>query len=266
MVGSSLLSVLPPTTSFGALNILVTAANRVSASYDAILDLLSTLKVSRLVSSWHKHTQQAEVIEIINELAEILAILLQVFGWSTKLIKNSTLGHILQFTKNVLLGHNKKLGGLMGQLEKLCQGEQQLVAAKTLMEVKQAGHMVEGIDVTLGETKTIIQDTNTWMNQVSSDMENLTVGQQKFHAEFCLEMENMTTFLESRNRGLEHIKGILQPSVYSQDIYQSIAKQRIPGTGDWVRSEQLFQAWMEKSQGPVLQISGNPRSRKSFIA
>lgn len=172
------------------------------------------------------------------KFAEILAILLQVFRRSTKLIKNGTLGRVLQFTKNVLLGRDEKLQGLVDQLEKLCQGQQRLVAAETLTEVKRTGHTVEGIDMTLGDTKTIVQDTNTRMNHVSSDMENLTVGQQKFHAEFRLEMENMTTFLGSRNRGIERIKEILQPSVYPQDMYQSIAKRRVPGTGDWVRSEQ----------------------------
>ncbi|RHZ66396.1 hypothetical protein CDV55_101215 [Aspergillus turcosus] len=263
-IGSSLSAVFPPAASLGALRILLTAADGVSASYDAILDLLSTLK--DFLVRLKIYTQETLEPHLQGKLAEILAILLQVFGRSTKLIKTGTLGRVLQFTKNVLLGRDEKLQGLVDQLEKLCRGEQRLVAAETLTEVKRTGHTVEGIDMTLGETKTIVQDTNTRMNQVSSDMENLTVGQQKFHAEFRLEMENMNTFLGSRNRGLERIKEILQPSVYPQDMYQSIAKRRVPGTGDWVRSEQLFQAWMEKSQGPVLRISGNPGSGKSFVA
>lgn len=69
-IGSSLSAVFPPAASLGALKILLTAADGVSASYDAILDLLSTLKVRRLVLSHDIKSarQQAEVIVIINEL------------------------------------------------------------------------------------------------------------------------------------------------------------------------------------------------------
>ncbi|KOS47943.1 hypothetical protein ACN38_g1059 [Penicillium nordicum] len=65
---------------------------------------------------------------------------------------------------------------------------------------------------------------------------------------------------------LERIKGILQPSVHPLDTYQNIAKRRVPGTGDWVRNELLFQTWVETDDTPLLWVSGSPGCGKSFIA
>lgn len=65
---------------------------------------------------------------------------------------------------------------------------------------------------------------------------------------------------------LERIKGILQPSVHPLDTYQNIGKRRVPGTGDWVRNELLFQTWVETDDTPLLWVSGSPGCGKSFIA
>jgi hypothetical protein len=67
-------------------------------------------------------------------------------------------------------------------------------------------------------------------------------------------------------RSLDRIKGILQPSVYPRDMYRRIAKLRVPGTGDWVRNERLFQKWIGECDKPVLWISGSPGNGKTFIA
>jgi hypothetical protein len=110
------------------------------------------------------------------------------------------------------------------------------------------------------------------MNEVNSGIRNITVEQQEFHNYLRRDMQNMMTAIESgdtsvkEDRALEHIKAILQPSVDPLDTYQSIAKRRVPGTGDWVRREPSFQGWAEKSQNPMLWISGNPGNGKSFIA
>ena len=200
------------------------------------------------------------------KLAEILAILLQVFGRATKLVKNGSIGRVLQYTKNVFVGGDKKLQDLVSKLERLCQGEQRLVAAKTLMEVRRTGNAVEGMDMALMETRTSVLNTNTLVNHVSSEIQNLTVEQREFQAEFRLQMQDMKTSSGAGDQGIAHIKKILQPSVHPQDMYESIAKRRVPGTGDWIRNEEALQAWLDKSQGPILRISGSPGNGKSFIA
>ncbi|KAJ5598440.1 hypothetical protein N7537_008524 [Penicillium hordei] len=55
-------------------------------------------------------------------------------------------------------------------------------------------------------------------------------------------------------RNLERIKEVLQPSVYPLDMYQNIGKRRVSGTGDWIRNELVFQAWVEKDDNPLLHI------------
>ena len=83
---------------------------------------------------------------------------------------------------------DKKLQDLVSTLERICQGEQCLIAAKKLMEVRRTGHAAEGIDMTLMETRTSVLDTNTLVNHVSSEIQNLTVEQREFQLEFRLQM------------------------------------------------------------------------------
>ena len=175
------------------------------------------------------------------------------FGQSTKIIKSGTRGRLLHFSKNVLLGQDETLQELVSKLDKLCQGEHRLVSAETLMEVKRTGHTVDGVDMALTETKTMVEDTNVQMNQVSSSIQNLTIEQQEFRNDFRKEVRSVMTAFEPSGadvkggRAVERIKAILEPSVSPLDTYQSIAKRRVPGTGDWVRGEQLFRTWMERS-------------------
>ncbi|KAL3482068.1 nucleoside phosphorylase domain-containing protein [Aspergillus californicus] len=65
---------------------------------------------------------------------------------------------------------------------------------------------------------------------------------------------------------LERIKRILQPSVHSLDIYESIGKRRVSGTGDWIRREKPFEAWIGTGSSPLLWVCGSPGTGKTFIA
>lgn len=53
--------------------------------------------------------------------------------------------------------------------------------------------------------------------------------------------------------------------MHAQDLYDHITKTRVAGTGDWIRDEQLFQLWLQRTTS-VLWISGNPGAGKSYLS
>lgn len=210
--------------------------------------------------------------ELQQKLAEILALLLEILARSTKVIKCGSGGRILQFAKNVLLGKDEKLQGLVNKLEKLCQSENRLVGAETLTESKKTGRAVESMAMTLTETSLVVQDNSVKMSEVSIGVQNISTGQEEFRQEMRQEIHNVMAAIVSSDgsdekdlRRQDKVRTILQPSVSPLDIFNSIAKKRVPGTGDWIRTEQLFTAWT-KQENPVLWISGNPGSGKSFLS
>ena len=64
------------------------------------------------------------------------------------------MGRFMNFGKNVLLGNDTKMQGLLAKLEKLTKTEDHLVGAETLVEVKNAGKDVQAIHVAVKEQST----------------------------------------------------------------------------------------------------------------
>lgn len=176
--------------------------------------------------------------------------------------------------KNVLRGNDEKLHDLVGRLDKMTVSESRLVGAETLTEGKRTGRKVEDISVTLTETSIAVVEGNVMIGEVTVGVQQMTLKQDDFRNEVREELGNMMAALnESRaeadeSKDKKHIdkaKAILQPSVSPVDTYASIDKTRVPGTGDWIRKEDLFQAWMNQDN-PVLWVSGNPGSGKSYLS
>jgi hypothetical protein len=70
---------------------------------------------------------------------------------------------------------------------------------------------------------------------------------------------------DSERKQLEKIRLALNPSTTPQELFDSITTKRVPGTGDWIREEPLFQAWIEREK-PILWLSGGPGAGKSFLS
>lgn len=77
--------------------------------------------------------------------------MVEIFARATKKIKEGTLGRFMSFGKNILLGNDTKMQGLLAKLEKLTKTEGHLVGAETLVEVKNAGKDVQAIQVAVNE-------------------------------------------------------------------------------------------------------------------
>ena len=77
----------------------------------------------------------------------------------------------------------------------------------------------------------------------------------------------MSATEDQNQHRLDKLKWILNPSVDPEDSRRKIDKERVPGTGDWIRSEAAFKSWLdqEKKLNPILLILGNPGSGKTFV-
>ncbi|OGM43950.1 NACHT and TPR domain protein [Aspergillus bombycis] len=252
--------VFPPSSLvFGAVTYLMGAAKGVSASYDAIQDLMGTLKdfTIRLKA----YSRESISDDLSNKLSDILVTLVEIFALSTKAIRR---GRLLKFTRNILLGSNDAIQGAMGKLDKLTRVEADLVGAETLTESKRTGRVVDGVSATVTSTHTTVIETGMTVNQVNIRVNEV---QEMLGTLLVSVKENKQENSEDREKALqEHVNKILRPSKTdsAQDWYDKINKARIPGTGDWVRDERIFNEWRTQDI-PVMFISGNPGAGKSYI-
>lgn len=87
--------------------------------------------------------------ELREKLAEILAILIEIFARSTQIMKRNVFERIRQMGKNFFLRHDKKLDEMIDRLDAMTKSEGRLVGAKTLIEIKRVSRKVDDLSVTL---------------------------------------------------------------------------------------------------------------------
>ncbi|RAL05354.1 NACHT and TPR domain protein [Aspergillus ibericus CBS 121593] len=253
--------VFPPSSLvFGAVTYLMSAAKGVSTSYDAIQDLMATLKdfTIRLKA----YSQEFISDALSDKLSDILVTLIEIFALSTKTIRR---GRLLKFTRNFLLGNSDALQAAMGKLDKLTSVEARLVGAETLTESKRTGRVVDDISVTVTSTNTTVMETGMTVNQMSYQVNEV---HEMLSTLVVSANEGMPESPEDREKSLQTlINKILRPSKTdsAQDWYEKINKARIPGTGDWVRNEDIFQGWLDR-ETPIIFVSGNPGAGKSYLS
>ncbi|KAL3490747.1 NACHT and TPR domain protein [Aspergillus germanicus] len=254
--------VFPPSSLvFGAVTYLMNAANGVSRSYDAIAELMGSLKDFTIrLKTYSRESISADLGE---KLSDILVTLIEIFALSTKTIRR---GRLLKFTRNFLLGNNDAIQAAMGKLDKLTHVENSLVGAETLTESKRTGRVVDGIEVTVSSTNATVRETGMTVNQMSVQVNEV---QEMLGSLMVSVNEGKTESSEEREKVLQaHVLKILRPSKvdHAQDWYDKINKARIPGTGDWVREEDVFKAWLGREDTPVIFVSGNPGAGKSYLS
>ena len=180
----------------------------------------------------------------------------------------------MQFAKNILLGNDEKLQGLVAKLGKMTESEARLVGAETLTESRKTGRQVETMSLTITETSMAVHEGNVKISEVGVGIHQMTINQDEFRREMRQEIGNVVVALtESKaeakddkdKKHLDKAKSVLKPSVSPLDTFLDISKKRVPGTGDWIRNEQLFKSWMNQ-KNPVLWVSGNPGSGKSYLS
>ena len=200
--------------------------------------------------------------ELSDKLSEILVTLIEIFALSTKAIKG---GRLLKFTRNVLLGSDDKIQASIGMLDQLTKTEASLVGAETLTESKRTGRVVDGMSVTVASTNVTVQETGQTVGQMSLEVTEVreTLG------DVLLKVSELRKESKDDQEKMhqDSVKNALRPSKTNtpQDWYDKINKSRVPGTGDWIRGEDIFKSWIGKDV-PVIFVSGNPGAGKSFLS
>ncbi|KAL4952200.1 NACHT and TPR domain protein [Aspergillus filifer] len=258
--GAAAMAFPPTSLVFGAVTHLMTAAKGVSASYDAIHELMEALKDFTIrLKVYGRDTISDDLSE---KLSDILVTLVEVFALSTKAIRR---GRLLKFTRNFLLGNNDAIQGAMNRLDKLTQIEGQLVGAETLTEAKRTGRVVDDVSITLKTTSATVTETGITVNQMSMQVDQI---QDQLGTLMVSVNEGKQASSEDREKSRQSlVKKILKPSKtdFGQDWYDKINKSRVPGTGDWIRSEDIFKQWLSKDT-PIIFVSGNPGAGKSYLS
>ncbi|RHZ57984.1 NACHT and TPR domain protein [Aspergillus thermomutatus] len=252
--------VFPPSSLvFGAVTYLMTAAKGVSSSYDAIEDLMGTLKDFTIRLKAYSQEQISE--DLSDKLSDILTTLVEIFALSTKAIKR---GRLLKFTRNVLLGNDDAIKAAVGKLDKLTKVEASLVGAETLTEAKRTGRVVDTLQTTVTSTNVTVQETGMAVNQMTVQV---TEVHEMLGNILIAVNDKDENHGESAKSQRDLVRSILRPSATdsAQDWYDKISKTRVPGTGDWIRHEDVFQGWMD-GHLPVMFISGNPGAGKSYLS
>lgn len=163
----------------------------------------------------------------------------------------------------MIIGSSDKIQEAVGKLAKLTETESRLVGAETLTETKRTGRAVNDVAVTVTATNVTVQETGVTVGKLNL---NVTEINDKIENLMLAVNESKNEAKAEQDKGHQNVvKKILQPSVTAQDWYDKINKSRVPGTGDWIRGEVFFQAWIEKNF-PVLWVSGNPGAGKSFLS
>ncbi|KAJ5819255.1 NACHT and TPR domain protein [Penicillium riverlandense] len=249
----------PSSLVFGAVMQLVDAAKGVSASYDAIQDLMQMLQDFTI--RLRTYTQEVISEAISDKLGDIIVTLIEIFALSSKTIQR---GRLLKFTRNILLGNDDAIQAAMARLDKLTQVEANLVGAETLTESKRAGRVVDGISVTVNATNATVLETGMTVNQMSAQVHDVQDMLEKLIVSANEKSQDTREDQEALQRVINQV---LRPSKVdsAQEWFDKIHKARVPSTGDWVHRDDVFQSWINK-ETPVIFVSGNPGSGKSFLA
>ncbi|RLL95865.1 hypothetical protein CFD26_105362 [Aspergillus turcosus] len=257
--GGASMAFPPSSLVFGAVTYLVTAAKGVSSSYDAIEDLMGTLKDFTIRLKAYSQEQISE--DLSDKLSDILTTLVEIFALSTKAIKR---GRLLKFTRNILLGTDDAIKAAVGKLDKLTKVEASLVGAETLTEAKRTGRVVDTLQTTVTSTNVTVQETGMAVNQMTVQV---TEVHEMLGNLLIAAKDKDENHGESAKTQSDLVRKILQPSATdsAQDWYDRISKARVPGTGDWIRREDVFQGWLDRDL-PVMFVSGNPGSGKSYLS
>jgi hypothetical protein len=252
--GGASIAFPPSSMIFGAVTYLITASKGVSAKYNAINDLFLSLKdfIVRLAV----YTRETVSNELQEKLAQVLTTLLSIFALSTVAIKE---GRLWAFGRNFNLGSDDRVKEAVDRLDKLTKSEDKLVGAETLTESKRTGRTVDVVAATVASTNLTIQEHGSVLRNVDRNVNEML--------QFAQSMSGIRAEIneETVNKLQAKLKLLLQPSVLAQDLYDAMNKKRVVGSGDWIREEWNFQAWMQKIK-PVLWISGIPGAGKSFLA
>ncbi|KAI9829183.1 MAG: hypothetical protein M1826_005778 [Phylliscum demangeonii] len=227
------------------------AAHGVSAAYDAIIALFSTMK--EFTCRLSVHLQQEISPELQKIVTEIFVALMSICAMSTKYIKE---GRVLKYLKVFSLGRDSAVQGALARLQTLTENEEKMVGALTLSQASKTGKVVDNVHLTVVDMNASLKDMSASWKDMHEQLSSLvSAGKEAGH-----EGEKRTDA-----DMLQKLKRDLCPDRSVQDDLDAASNSRVSGTGEWVTTEPLFQAWLQRSKA-LLWVSGGPGAGKSYLS
>ncbi|KAL8833596.1 MAG: hypothetical protein Q9170_004179 [Blastenia crenularia] len=227
----------------GAVFFLVTAAQGVSKAYDTILSLLSDLQdFTGRLEEYAKAPMDSKLRRLI---VEILTTLMEIFARSERLIRKERFNLYLSVT---FLGGEKKIVDAKERLALLVQNETRLVESLTYHTALRTRNAVDRSHAMLQKTDDTTERSEKKLEAIANSMnESRRDGKDKEDQELLAQVFDEKLFANVRQ------------------IHEDVSERRLVGTGEWIKSESLYQDWT-REKGPLLWILGGPGAGKSFLS
>ncbi|PGG99276.1 hypothetical protein AJ79_08582 [Helicocarpus griseus UAMH5409] len=159
-------------------------------------------------------------------------------------------GRFLKFGRTALIGSDGTVQEALDRLATLTKNEDRLVGAETLTETKKTGRAIDNVTSTVSATRVAVAHVNHGVAELNRKVDYLLQAEDSHSS---IEMEP--------NPRIHDLKHILRPSVTAHDWFDKSTRPRLKepeiGLG---RNASL------KHGSPILWVTGNPGSGKSYLA
>ena len=237
------LCLITASTVLGAAFYLISAADGVSSTYDAIESLLKDIMaVTRRIEVYSKDTMDLALRQIV---VEIICKMLEILARAERLAKRPRL---LEYASTTFLGKDGKVQSLMDDLKKLTDIEAKMVVALINETTRQIERTGEAVSATT--------------ERIEKGVEGNTITLLRIEERFD---EGRQEAKETEDRNA--LANLLGSKTFerTRDLFLDVNEDRMADSGDWILEERLFQNWIDQHE-PLLWIFGKPGAGKTFLS
>jgi Cdc6-like AAA superfamily ATPase len=237
------LCLITASTVLGAAFYLISAADGVTSTYDAIESLLKDIMaVTRRIEVYSKDTMDLALRQIV---VEIICKMLEILARAERLAKRPRL---LEYASTTFLGRDGKVQSLMDDLKKLTDIEAKMVVTLMSATTRQIERTGEAVSATT--------------ERIEKGVEGNTIALLRIEERFD---EGRQEAKETEDRNA--LANLLGSKTFerTRNLFLDINEDRMADSGDWIFEERLFQNWIDQHE-PLLWIFGKPGAGKTFLS
>ncbi|KAF2866425.1 hypothetical protein BDV95DRAFT_210139 [Massariosphaeria phaeospora] len=191
------------------------------------------------MNAFNLHNLDQLSVQLEENLANILATILEMIGYSTKAIQRKRWRELWA----------KVFGKDDERLETL---------RETLKEyVRQSSRIMEM------EIKNMVIANEQQMKGIGADVKSLGSNLKDLGQDLSAKWDQIHK--QQDGDRLSRLHEILNPTSTYEDQLDDIQRARVAGTGDWLLAEPVFESWLNQNDA-LLWICGSPGSGKTFVA
>ncbi|KAI9756718.1 MAG: hypothetical protein M4579_003719 [Chaenotheca gracillima] len=240
----------PASLCFNAISYLIQTGHQVSASYDAIAELFG--RITDFITRFKVYARQKMSQELKKIVHKVLISLIKICALSVRLLKHGAVG---EWLKTFAIGRDEKVQVELDNLKGMTETEGAMVGALTLEEVIKSGKGIEILTGTVTEVRTTVINIDGKMDRVGGQVNQIVQAYEKKEKD------------DNDKKRLKNLEDRLDPSTQKDTLetFRALSRNRLPETGDWIRQEALFKAWLNGEE-QVLTIEGDDGVGKSYLA